>query len=115
MLAGLVITLMTRMQHASESLGVQLVPAVLFGALLSAGQLFHCVLDSILMFAALISHAPFGYADWAVALGLVCAGQHRGGNRLRDGGPTAAGHRKCGRGTKCAGRCRIDAAGGIAK
>jgi hypothetical protein len=38
--AGLVITLMTRMQHATENLGVQLVPAILFGSLLAAGQLF---------------------------------------------------------------------------
>jgi formate/nitrite transporter FocA (FNT family) len=68
-LAGAVITLMTRMQHATESLGVQLVPAVLFGALLAAGELFHCVLDSLFMFAALISGAPFGYADW---LGALC-------------------------------------------
>jgi formate/nitrite transporter FocA (FNT family) len=69
-LAGMVITLMTRMQHATESLGVQLVPALVFGALLAGGQLFHCVLDSILMFAALITgSAPFGYADW---LGALC-------------------------------------------
>ena len=32
-LAGAIITLMTRMQHSTESLGVQLVPAILFGAL----------------------------------------------------------------------------------
>ncbi|WBC16599.1 formate/nitrite transporter family protein [Micromonospora sp. WMMA1998] len=68
-LAGLVITLMTRMQHATESLGVRLVPSLLFGALLAGGQLFHSVLDSIMMFAALISGgAPFGYLDWAGAL-----------------------------------------------
>jgi formate/nitrite transporter FocA (FNT family) len=78
-LAGAVITLMTRMQHATESLGVQLVPAVLFGALLSAGQLFHCVLDSLLMFAALISGAPFGYLDWLGALGWSALGNVLGG------------------------------------
>ncbi|MFI7307473.1 formate/nitrite transporter family protein [Micromonospora aurantiaca] len=47
-LAGPVITLMTWMQHATESLGVRLVPALLFGALLTGGQLFHSVLDSIM-------------------------------------------------------------------
>jgi formate/nitrite transporter FocA (FNT family) len=52
-LAGLVITLMTRMQHGTDSMGVQLVPAVLFGALLAGGQLFHSVLDSLFMFAGL--------------------------------------------------------------
>ncbi len=78
-LAGAVITLMTRMQHATENLGVQIVPAVLFGALLSGGQLFHCVLDSLLMFAALISGAPFGYGDWLGALGWSALGNVLGG------------------------------------
>jgi formate/nitrite transporter FocA (FNT family) len=78
-LAGLVITLMTRMQHATESLGVRLVPALLFGALLAGGQLFHCVLDSILMFAALIAGAPFGYLDWLGALGFSVLGNVVGG------------------------------------
>jgi formate/nitrite transporter FocA (FNT family) len=78
-LAGMVITLMTRMQHATESLGVRLVPALLFGALLAAGQLFHCVLDSILMFAALIAGAPFGYLDWLGALAFSIVGNVVGG------------------------------------
>jgi formate-nitrite transporter family protein len=79
-LAGVVITLMTRMQHATESLGVQLVPAVLFGALLAAGGLFHCVLDSLLMFAALhAGSVPFGYADWAGALAWSVFGNLLGG------------------------------------
>ena len=79
-LAGVVITLMTRMQHATESLGVQLVPAVLFGALLAAGGLFHSVLDSLLMFAALhAGSVPFGYADWAGALAWSVFGNLLGG------------------------------------
>jgi formate-nitrite transporter family protein len=78
-LAGAVITLMTRMQHATESLGVQLVPAILFGALLAGGQLFHCVLDSLFMFAALIAGAPFGYLDWLGALGWSAVGNLVGG------------------------------------
>jgi formate/nitrite transporter FocA (FNT family) len=75
----MVITLMTRMQHATESLGVRLVPALLFGALLAGGQLFHCVLDSILMFAALIAGAPFGYLDWLGALAFSIVGNVVGG------------------------------------
>lgn len=82
-LAGVVITLMTRMQHATESLGVQLVPAVLFGALLAAGGLFHSVLDSLLMFAALhAGSVPFGYADWAGALAWSVFGNLLGGVAL---------------------------------
>jgi len=81
-LAGAVITLMTRMQHATESLGVQLVPAVLFGALLAGAQLFHCVLDSLFMFAALVAGAPFGYLDWLRALGWAALGNIIGGTVL---------------------------------
>jgi hypothetical protein len=62
--------------------GVQLVPSVLFGALLSAGQLFHCVLDSVLMFASLISGAPFGYVDRLSALGWSAWGNVLGGLAL---------------------------------
>ena len=70
---------MTRMQNASDSLGVKLVPAILFGALLAGGQLFHCVLDSLYMFAALIVGAPFGYLDWLSALGWAALGNAVGG------------------------------------
>ena len=78
-LAGATITLMTRMQLATENLGVQLVPAVLMGALLAGGELFHCILDSILMFAALIAGAPFGYADWLGAFAFSAVGNLVGG------------------------------------
>lgn len=78
-LAGAVITLMTRMQHSTDSLGVRIVPAILFGALLSGAQLFHCVLDSLLMFGALIGGAPFGYGDWLGALGWSALGNVVGG------------------------------------
>ncbi|HEX8305838.1 MAG TPA: formate/nitrite transporter family protein [Jatrophihabitans sp.] len=68
-LAGTVITLLTRMQHASDDMGVKLVPAVLMSFVLVAGQLFHSVLDSILMFAGLLSGgADYNWADWFGAL-----------------------------------------------
>lgn len=78
-LAGTVITLMTRMQHATENLGVQLVPAILFGALLAGGQLFHSVLDSIFMFAGLHSGSRYGYLDWLGALAWSALGNLVGG------------------------------------
>jgi formate/nitrite transporter FocA (FNT family) len=68
-LAGTVITLLTRMQHASDDMGVKLVPAVLMSFVLVAGQLFHSVLDSILMFTGLLSGgADYSWADWLGAL-----------------------------------------------
>ncbi len=78
-LAGAVITLMTRMQHATESLGVQLVPAILFGALLAGGELFHCILDSLFMFAAMIAGADIGVGTWLVALVWSAFGNMVGG------------------------------------
>ncbi|MDE0776662.1 formate/nitrite transporter family protein [Nocardioides sp.] len=84
-LAGAVITLMTRMQHATESLGVQLVPAVLFGALLAGAELFHCVLDSLFMMGALIAGADFGLGAFAGALGWSLLGNLVGGVGLVTG------------------------------
>ncbi len=63
-LAGIAITLMTRMQHGTTSDGAKIV-AAFGGALVLAGlQLFHSILDSLIIFAALHAGAPFGYGDW---------------------------------------------------
>ncbi|SDX79945.1 Formate/nitrite transporter FocA, FNT family [Modestobacter sp. DSM 44400] len=63
-LAGIAITLMTRMQHGTESDPAKAIAAVA-GALVLAGlQLFHSILDSLIIFAALHAGAPFGYGDW---------------------------------------------------
>lgn len=79
-LAGVVITLLTRMQHSTESLGVRLVPAVLMSFVLVGAQLFHSVLDSILMFAGLLTgKADYGYLDWLGALGWSAFGNLVGG------------------------------------
>ena len=78
-LGGTVITLMTWMEHSSDSVGAKLVAAIAAAFLLAAGSLNHVIVVSIEMFAALQAHAPFGYADWAgmaawAALGNVVGG-----------------------------------------
>lgn len=79
-LAGMVITLLTRMQHATENLGVQLVPAVVMSFVLVGAQLFHSVLDSILMFAGLVTGvADYTVLDWLSALGWSMLGNVVGG------------------------------------
>jgi formate/nitrite transporter FocA (FNT family) len=79
-LAGVVITLLTRMQHATENLGVQLVPAVTMSFVLVGAQLFHSVLDSILMFAGLVTGgADYSVLDWLGALGWSAFGNLVGG------------------------------------
>lgn len=84
-LAGAVITLMTRMQHATDHLGVQIIPAILFGSLLAGGELFHCVLDALFMMGALLAGADFGVGSMAVAVGWSMLGNVVGGIGLVSG------------------------------
>ena len=78
-LGGAVITLMTWMQHGTKSMGTRLVPAVTAGFLLAGARLNHAIVNSLLMFAALHSHAPFGYLDWAKTAGFAAIGNIAGG------------------------------------
>ncbi len=80
---GAVITLMTWMQHTTESTGVKLVPAVTGAFLLAGAQLNHAVVNSLLMFSALhTGRAPFGYLEWAQTAGLAAVGNLVGGLTL---------------------------------
>lgn len=63
-LGGSTITLMTRMQHGTESVMAKIVAAVGGGFLLAGLPLFHSVLDSLLIFGAIHAGAPFGYLEW---------------------------------------------------
>jgi formate/nitrite transporter FocA (FNT family) len=79
-LAGIVITLLTRMQHASDDLGPKLVAGIAMSFVLVAAQLFHSVLDSILMFTGLLGdHARYSWGDWALALAWAGFGNLIGG------------------------------------
>src|SRR5437660_1493617 len=78
-LGGTVITLMTWMQHSSDSIGAKLVAAIVAAFLLAAGSLNHVIVVSIEMFAALEAHAPFGYADWAGMAAWAALGNMVGG------------------------------------
>ncbi|MEO6570067.1 MAG: formate/nitrite transporter family protein [Ilumatobacteraceae bacterium] len=68
LLGGMVITLMTWLLHSTESMPAKLVAAYALAFTLVAGPLAHSIVGSIELFAALISGADFGYADW---LGFV--------------------------------------------
>ena len=78
-LAGLVITLMTRMQHGTDSVGVRVVPAVLFGAVLVGAELFHCVLDGILMVGAMVAGADIPVATFLGSIAWAALGNVVGG------------------------------------
>lgn len=76
---GMLITVMTQLEHATESPGVRLVPAVIVGVLMSIGHINHAIVASLTCFAALVAGAPFGYADWAGMVVLAIAGNVVGG------------------------------------
>jgi formate/nitrite transporter FocA (FNT family) len=63
-LGGSTITLMTRMQQGTESDPAKVVAAVAGGVLLAGLQLFHSILDSLLIFGAIQSGADVTYLDW---------------------------------------------------
>ena len=64
LLAGAVITLMTRMQHGAESVPGKIVAAFAGAYLLVGLQLFHSILDSLLIFGAIHAGADVSYLDW---------------------------------------------------
>ncbi|NJC83964.1 formate/nitrite transporter family protein [Planosporangium mesophilum] len=79
-LGGGVITLMTRMQHGTESIPARIVAAIGAGFLLAGLQLNHSILDSLLIFSGFhTGHAPFGYLDWLGWLGWAVLGNVVGG------------------------------------
>jgi formate/nitrite transporter FocA (FNT family) len=79
-LGGSTITLMTRMQHGTESVPARIVAAIAAGFLLAGLQLNHSILDSLLIFTGLhTGHAPYGYVDWLGWLGWAVLGNMIGG------------------------------------
>ena len=79
-LAGAVITLMTRMQHSTEDLWVKCVAAIVMPFVLVGAALFHSIVDSLFMFAGLCTGAaPYGWADWLGAVSWAIVGNVAGG------------------------------------
>ena len=79
-LAGMAITLMTRMHNGTDSMPVKLVASVAIAFVLAGLRLFHSILDSLLLFFALQSgHAPFGYEDWLRFFSVAVVGNVLGG------------------------------------
>lgn len=63
-LAGSTITLMTRMQHGTDSVTGKIAAAVICAFLLYGLQLFHSILDSLLIFGAIHAGADISYLEW---------------------------------------------------
>ena len=68
------------MQNGTDSIGAKIIAAWAIAWLLAGGQLYHSILDSLLMFAALhTGHAPFGYLNWLERFWWAAAGNLVGG------------------------------------
>lgn len=79
LIGGMLITLMTHLQHTTESDGVRLVPSVIAGFVLGAGRINHAIVASLVSFAALQAGAPFGYANWLAMASFAALGNLVGG------------------------------------
>src|SRR4051794_532475 len=79
-LGGMAITLMTRMQHGTDSVPGKIAAAVAGAFLLAGLQMFHSILDSLLIFGALqTGDASFGYATWLGWFAYTVVGNLLGG------------------------------------
>jgi len=79
-LGGATITLLTRMQHGTDSMPAKIAAAVAAAFLLAGLQMFHSILDSLLIFGALhTGEAGFGYLDWLGWFAYTTVGNAVGG------------------------------------
>jgi formate/nitrite transporter FocA (FNT family) len=79
-LGGATMTLLTRMQHGTDDMVAKIVAAVAAAFLLAGTQMFHSILDSLLIFGAIhTGDASFGYAEWGKFLLLAVLGNMAGG------------------------------------
>jgi formate/nitrite transporter FocA (FNT family) len=76
---GAVITLMTWMQHSTDSMPAKLVAAVVAAFLLGIGPLNHAIVVSLEMFGGLQAGAPYGYLRWLEVAGWATVGNIVGG------------------------------------
>jgi formate/nitrite transporter FocA (FNT family) len=79
-LGGAAITLLTRMQHGTQDVTAKIFAAIAVGFLLAGTEMFHSILDSMLIFGALhTGDATFGYLEWVKFLTLTVIGNMAGG------------------------------------
>lgn len=80
LLAGMAITLLTRMHSGTDSMPAKVVASIAIAFLLAGLRLFHSVLDSLLIFFALeAGRAGFGALDWLRFFSIAVVGNVVGG------------------------------------
>lgn len=78
-LGGSTITLMSRMQQGTNNDVARIVATVIGGFLLAGLQLFHSVLDSLLIFAAIHAGTDISYGQWLGWFGYTLLSNMLGG------------------------------------
>jgi formate/nitrite transporter FocA (FNT family) len=78
-LAGAAITLLTWMEHSTESIPAKLLAAWSIAFVLAAAPLQHVIVVSIEIFAGLHAGAPYGYGDWVGTFAWAALGNIIGG------------------------------------
>lgn len=79
-LAGAVITLMTRMVNGTESMPARVMAVIASAFVLAGLKMAHSILESLLIFCSLHAGATgFGYGDWARWFGWTVLGNVIGG------------------------------------
>jgi formate-nitrite transporter family protein len=79
-IAGMLITLMTRMQQGTDEMIGKIMAAIAVAFLLAGLEMFHSILDSLLIFGALhTGQADFGYLDWMYFFSYTTVGNVVGG------------------------------------
>ncbi len=79
-LAGAAMTLMTRMHTGTEDEVARVLATIATAFVVAGTGVYHCVLDSLMMFGALQSgEAPFGYLGWLGFVWWAILGNMAGG------------------------------------
>jgi formate/nitrite transporter FocA (FNT family) len=79
-LAGAVITLMTRMVNGTDSMPARIIAALASAFVLAGLKMAHSILESLLIFCSLHAGASgFGYGDWARWFAWTVLGNMIGG------------------------------------
>jgi formate/nitrite transporter FocA (FNT family) len=76
---GAVITLMTWMQHSTESMPAKVMAGWAIAFLLAAAPLHHVIVISVEIFSGLEAGAPYSYAEWTGTFAVAAVGNIIGG------------------------------------
>lgn len=78
-LAGSVLTLLTRMQTGTDNDLAKIVAAIAAAVLIAGLGMFHSVLDSLLIFSGIHAGGTYSYGQWAVWFSWTLLGNLLGG------------------------------------